>query len=252
MSDINPGQSLDNAAGSAVQSVPPQAMQAAGVASSAVSAYIQCVNFPYPPIVFQYNPHGWTEKIDVEWKTSTKPTGKSTTPQYQGVQPRTMEVKILLDAFAIPPVPPLATITQLKAFTEPLPGGEKMPMVMFGWGSNVVLPSAYVTQLTFEHQRFLLGVPVRTLATVKLSENPPPDPLPAQNPTSGGLATRRTRTLVEGDTLASVSYQEYGEPNYWRALAMVNGIDDPMRVRTGTVLIVPEVADAMALMGEAP
>ena len=44
---------------------------------------------------------------------------------------------------------------------------------------------------------------------------------------------------IAGDTLASVAYAEYGDPTQWRALAAYNGIDDPMRVRTGTTLLLP-------------
>ena len=65
-------------------------------------------------------------------------------------------------------------------------------------------------------------------------------PTPGQNPTSGGLATMRTRTMVDGDTLASIAFGEYRNANMSRALAIANGIDDPMRVRPGTTLLVPQ------------
>ena len=80
-----------------------------------------------------------------------------------------------------------------------------------------------------------------------MSAVPLPAPLGPTNPTSGGLATRRTHTVVEGDTLASIAYQEYRDPNKWRALAEANNIDDPMRVKPGTVLIVPDRREAEAL-----
>ena len=60
-----------------------------------------------------------------------------------------------------------------------------------------------------------------------------------QNPTSGGLAVRRAHQLVDGDTLASVAYAEYGDPAMWRPLAAFNGIDDPLRLRPGTRLLLP-------------
>jgi nucleoid-associated protein YgaU len=60
-----------------------------------------------------------------------------------------------------------------------------------------------------------------------------------QNPTSGSQDVRRVHRTVAGDTLASVAYSEYGDPTQWRALAAYNGIDDPMRVRTGTALLLP-------------
>jgi nucleoid-associated protein YgaU len=62
-----------------------------------------------------------------------------------------------------------------------------------------------------------------------------------QNPTSGGLRSVRSYLMVEGDTLASVAYREYGQPGWWRPLAEANGIDDPMRVAAGTRVLVPDI-----------
>jgi nucleoid-associated protein YgaU len=39
--------------------------------------------------------------------------------------------------------------------------------------------------------------------------------------------------------LASVAYAEYGDPNAWRPLAGFNEIDDPLRVPTGAMLLLP-------------
>jgi nucleoid-associated protein YgaU len=50
--------------------------------------------------------------------------------------------------------------------------------------------------------------------------------------------------MIEGDTLQSVAYTELGNPAYWRAIAELNGIDDPQRVTAGTTLLIPSVADA--------
>ena len=117
-------------------------------------------------------------------------------------------------------------------------------MVIFGWGTNIVMPQAYIKHMSVTYKRFLLGNPVRAEVTVSL-ESVPSD-TPYTNPTSGGIATRRTHTVTEGDTLASISYQEYGDPTRWRALAEVNQIDDPMRLAVGTVLLVPDPREAKA------
>ena len=60
-----------------------------------------------------------------------------------------------------------------------------------------------------------------------------------QNPTSGSDAVRRSHLMVDGDSLASVAYGEYGDPATWRALARFNGIDDPLRCPAGTRLLLP-------------
>jgi nucleoid-associated protein YgaU len=50
--------------------------------------------------------------------------------------------------------------------------------------------------------------------------------------------------MVEGDTLQSIAYRELGRPAYWRAIAELNGIDDPLRMTAGTTLLIPSRADA--------
>lgn len=225
----------------------------AAVAASAVSAYIQCLELPIPPIVFQYNPEPFTEDLRSHWKASPQPGG-SPKQQYLGLGASTLSLTMQLDAFAIPPLPPTVTIEQLKLMMGPTIQSSvahqgRAPMVMFGWGPNIVMEQAIITGISVKHERFLLGVPVRCKVTVTLTNVPFADPLPGTNPTSGGLATRRTRTVVEGDSLASIAFEEYQDPNYWRALAEANGIDDPMRVKTGTLLTVPEKRDAESLLG---
>jgi nucleoid-associated protein YgaU len=44
-----------------------------------------------------------------------------------------------------------------------------------------------------------------------------------------------------------VAHKAYGAPVFWRALAAVNGIDDPMRVPVGTVLLVPDRGEIKGL-----
>jgi nucleoid-associated protein YgaU len=60
-----------------------------------------------------------------------------------------------------------------------------------------------------------------------------------QNPTSGTLEAHRSRTVVAGDSLPLIAYAEYGDPGSWRTIAEANGIDDPLRLRAGTGLLIP-------------
>ncbi len=239
-----------------VEQVSPAACPSpgAGMAASVVSAYIACTDpdLPFDDIDFPYNPEPFSVTTRAHWKKSPQPASPAP-PQWQGIEAPTVDVKILLDAFAVPPMPPAATIEQLKLLTLPTAlsladGGAKAPTVMFGWGTNIVMDQAVITKVQVHYERFLLGEPVRATATVTLEAIPLPAPIGFTNPTSGGLATRRTRTVVEGDTLASIAYREYKDPNKWRALAEANGIDDPMRVKPGSVLVVPDRREAEALL----
>jgi nucleoid-associated protein YgaU len=60
-----------------------------------------------------------------------------------------------------------------------------------------------------------------------------------QNPTSGGPAVRRSHRMIDGDTLASLAFAEYGDPTMWRAIAKYNRVDDPLRLPSGSVLVLP-------------
>ncbi len=86
------------------------------------------------------------------------------------------------------------------------------------------------------------GTPVR--ATVELTIVGQSEKLARTNPTSHAIDSRRVRTLTDGDTLQSIAHRELGKAAYWRAVAELNGIDDPQRVSSGTVLLIPSLADA--------
>lgn len=70
-----------------------------------------------------------------------------------------------------------------------------------------------------------------------------PDETWRQNPTSGGLTARRAHHMIDGDSLASVAYAEYGDPALWRHVAAYNGIDDPLRIPRGSTLLLPPPED---------
>jgi nucleoid-associated protein YgaU len=222
-----------------------------GVGASQVSAYIQVLPPGAGLVTFPFDPEEYTVRAEADWHATPQPNAKDgPVPQFHGVKPAAMDVKILLDSFAVPPSPPEPAIAILRQAMGPseasLAQGRGMAApVMFGWGTNIVLEQAFIKSMSITYKRFLLGNPVRAEVTVTLEAIP--SVVAAQNPTSGGLATRRTRTVVAGDTLASIAYQEYGDAARWRAIAAANGIDDPMRLAAGTVLLVPEPREAELL-----
>src|SRR5207244_13523516 len=60
-----------------------------------------------------------------------------------------------------------------------------------------------------------------------------------QNPTSGSINARRTHLISDGDTLQSIANEEYGNPNFWRGVAIFNAIDDPLRLTKGDRILLP-------------
>jgi nucleoid-associated protein YgaU len=81
------------------------------------------------------------------------------------------------------------------------------------------------------------GIPVHAVVNLTLNEEPTIPML--TNPTSGGRPGRDQHTMVLDESLMSVAQQKFGHPGAWRAIAEVNGIDDPADVRPGQVIYLP-------------
>lgn len=206
------------------------------------------------PFKLQFNPKELTVSKSASWEVKPgKGAKKSTMPEFKGAQPRSLTVEIFLDAVGPPTRDLVKDIERLFELCTPdkttLDKNRPCPpFVTFGWGTTIQI-EAYVEKVDVKYTLFKQdGTPIRAVATVALKEVPRPPG--KQNPTSGALAAQRTHTVVEGDSLASVSYKEYGDPNLWRAVARANDIDDPMRLRAGTTLLLPPIEDVGAMVSD--
>jgi nucleoid-associated protein YgaU len=207
-------------------------------------------------IEFQFNPSDYRITKGANYNRTPNKSTEASNAEFTGATARTMSIRMLLVALNAQGDSDAGQADKIKDDVEQLfaccaptdqsknSGAPSAPQVQFQWG-QVVGFKAVVTTLTADYQAFLSdGRPSRVEVSLEMQEVTPPTP--GQNPTSGGLAALRTRTMVDGDTLASIAFGEYRSPNMWRALAVANGIDDPMRVRPGTTLLVPQRSDAVA------
>lgn len=207
---------------------------------------------------FRFNPEKLSLNKTAKFKEQPRPTSQQADqkapppPQYVGSTNRTLSFAVLLDEWDAPPGMgrDVATmVTALQALMDPptdKPQSEVPlpPKMSFHWGSFVF--TGYITKADAVFTLFRQdGSPARAEVSVVMTEQI--DTPGAQNPTSGGPAGRRSRMLIEGDSLQLLSYREYGKSGYWRAVAEVNGIDDPLAVRPGTRLLMPSREDARAL-----
>jgi len=85
------------------------------------------------------------------------------------------------------------------------------------------------------------GTPLRAQAAVTLKQYEDEEAWGAQNPTSGTPHPHAVHSVVPGETLDRIAAQHYGDPNRWRVLAGANGILDPLELRPGTALVVPDL-----------
>ncbi|MEV6718010.1 hypothetical protein AB0M48_38900 [Lentzea sp. NPDC051208] len=113
-----------------------------------------------------------------------------------------------------------------------------LPTLRFVWGARGLNERVELESLNASFTRFTAdGMPVRAKVTITLHVMDMQ--LRATNPTSGGLPGRRATTLVQGQNLQGLALEGYGSPAHWRQLAALNGIEDPLRVRPGTVVYLP-------------
>lgn len=172
------------------------------------------------------------------------------TPQFSGTNAMTLTVQLFFDDFGSMEGDVTPKITTLLSWTHPTQSSLDSqrpcpPSVAFKWGGNPQLDSfsGFLKSVGVNYTIFRKdGTPVQ--AKVDISIEGQQEQIGGQNPTSHSINSRRVATIIEGDTLASVAYRELGKPSYWRAIAELNGIDDPMRVAPGTTLLIPSLADA--------
>jgi hypothetical protein len=209
-------------------------------------------------VTFRFNPKEYAVQKSAEWKRSaTKGTMTTSMPEFTGSGPRQLSLELFLDGsdergdtardadvgkdvevlFSC-----LAPDPKTLSAQKPLP-----PFVQFGWGTKVLF-TAFVKSVNAKYTLFREdGTPIRATCTLSLEELP--EESKKQNPTSGALAPTRTHVVVDGDTLPSIAWREYGSPELWRALAEANEIDDPMRLQPGDRLLVPAADEAARAAG---
>jgi nucleoid-associated protein YgaU len=124
----------------------------------------------------------------------------------------------------------------------------KLPQLTFMWGppAAAFMYECTLSSCDIKYKRFdTSGIPSRAEVTIKLTEQPSLLGSIPTNPTSGGLPGRHIHTVSDGENLQTISTATYGAPRYWRAIAAVNGIDDPMRVAAGTHLFLPNANELL-------
>ena len=119
----------------------------------------------------------------------------------------------------------------------------------FTWGSTGTF-KAFARSLALRYTHFSPdGTPVRAHASLTLLQTDKAQDGSSGaggtpgggNPTTRGVAAVRGHVVRDGDSLPSIAYDAYGDATLWRPIAQANGIDDPLRLRRGSRLTIPEV-----------
>ena len=199
----------------------------------------------------QFNPSTLKLSKSSTWHANpTRGSRRAPTAQFVGTGPEVLSTKLLFDGFDSlggTGTPVAHAVSQLLDWTcVPAQSYEaatpQPPLVTFRWGTGVGF-TGFLHQVSAEYTMFAPdGTPLR--ATVDISLQRTPDDPKGTNPTSGGVAGRRSAVLGDADSLAAVAYREYGDAGLWRAIAQANDVEDPARVPVGTRLLIPPRTEA--------
>ena len=195
-----------------------------------------------------FNPREYSIAKTNAW--TFKPVVGSTVPpaQFGGGNARTLTLNgLLLDKSLAGPTGSIAPIVEKLFKLMATPSGSNAggagavpPLVTFAWGRNTTF-KAVITSLTVAYKLFQPnGDPIRADVNMALTEAEQATVAP-QNPTTRAEAGLGVHTVRDGDSLQSIAHRVYGDASRWRTIAEINGIDDPMRVRRGTALMLPRL-----------
>jgi nucleoid-associated protein YgaU len=196
-----------------------------------------------------FNPKDYTVTKTNDWKAEAKQGATAAKPSFTGGHPWEMTLQLLFDSSLLEPQETVKDITG-KLFDAMNAtcgegagsGGKKNtkrpPTITFNYGwftfeGAVKNLSVQYTLFTFD------GEPIR--ADVKLALMQWEEPKKGQNPTTHGEGGLGAHVVRDGDSLPSIAHRVYGDATRWRAIAEANGIDDPLRLRSGRTLSVPRL-----------
>jgi nucleoid-associated protein YgaU len=128
------------------------------------------------------------------------------------------------------------------------------PILILSWGGSFFPGNRFNPQLSNQHrygfkcivdsvrQRFTFfspeGKPLRATLTVSLREYKTlADQVRELN--LGSADQSKSHVVTQGDTLARIAWDAYGDSAEWRRIANANNLVDPLDIRPGAVLQIP-------------
>ncbi|BEP13942.1 peptidoglycan-binding protein [Acidothermaceae bacterium B102] len=201
-------------------------------------------------IPFMFNPTDLTIAKSASWQASPAKGKDAPQLKFQGGQPGTVTLSVMLDAVttgksvleAAQQLLALASIDATLGATDTQRQSARPPWVELHWGLLQAPFRAVVEKVQIKYTYFAQdGTPLRAKVDLSLKQYEDQTVLARQNPTSHTPRPHTTHRLKPGETLDRVAAIQYGDPNRWRLLAEANRIDNPLRLATGSVLVIPEL-----------
>lgn len=210
-------------------------------------AFLQIEGGTRVPCLF--NPETISVGRSNRWASDPMPGRGVPTLRYTGAASGWMRVDLVFDTTddGSPVTKYTGKILGLMDIDTSLPGTDEAsanarpPTVVFHWG-DLHSFSSVVSDVSLTFTYFSVdGVPLRATMRLLLRQYEESRAFGPQNPTSGTPRPHRVHRVQPGETLDRISARYYGDPTRWRALAVTNGIEDPLTIRPGSLLSIPQL-----------
>jgi hypothetical protein len=201
-----------------------------------------------------FNPTEYTITKTNTWNFKEVQGASLPPAEFGGGNPREIALSLLLDASLLEGGQSVMSVTNslFKMMDvgdgQPAAGTRSAPpFVTFRWGAVDTFKAACLS-LTVAYQLFRPnGDPIRADVKLQLKQAGPASTASSSsaqtgtNPTTRAIPGLGVHTVQDGDSLPSIAYRAYGDANRWRAIAEANDVDDPLRLRRGTPLMLPRL-----------
>ena len=215
------------------------ALQKAYLEVEASSDKIECM----------FNPAKFSFSVKSNWKADGVPGKDTPEKRFAGGESATFDLSLIFDTTSVGTTVTAHTnkLLKLVQVATNLPGYDQAknngrpPWVKFHWGTQIHSFKAIITSVSVSYTYFSSdGIPLRATVDLNLEQYEPDANWGSQNPTSGTPKPHRSHQVQVGDSLDRLAARYYGDSTQWRSIATANGIKDPLDLRPGSLLAIPE------------
>lgn len=196
-----------------------------------------------------FNPAKFSFTMTNRWEADDIPSQGTPTKRFAGGGSGSFSLSLIFDttdtgssvtSYTNKLVKLMEIDTSLSGYDESKNNG-RPPWVKFRWGTAIHTFKAIITSVSVSFTYFSSeGTPLRATVDLQLEQYEPDANWGSQNPTSGTPKPHRTHQVQVGDSLDRIAARYYGDPTQWRQIATANGLGDPLDLRPGRLLAIPE------------
>ena len=199
-----------------------------------------------------FNPAKFSFSASNRWESDSVPGKSAPSKRFAGGDGGTFSLSLVFDTTGAGTAVTTYTNKLLKlmkvdttlAGYDAARNNGRPPWVKFRWGTQIHTFKAIIKTMQVSFTYFSSdGLPLRANVEMSLEQFEADENWGNQNPTSGTPNPNRTHQVRVGDTLDRVAAKYYGDSTKWRSIASVNGITDPLAIRPGQLLAIPERSD---------